>query len=57
MAEQTLEPVTFGSVIYLSTEASLDSYMFSDGFMDNRVILKEYRGICGEAKVRKFGNA
>jgi hypothetical protein len=52
--EQTLQPVTFGSVIYLSTEMNLNSYMFSDGFMDNRVILKEYDGICGEAKVQTY---
>jgi hypothetical protein len=35
--EQMLQPATFGSVIYLFSEMNLNSYMFSDGFMDNRV--------------------
>jgi hypothetical protein len=49
--EERLQPVTFGSVIYLSTESSLDSFMFCDGFMENRVTIKSFNGICGEGKV------
>jgi hypothetical protein len=49
--EERLQPVTFGSLIYLSTESSLDSFMFCDGFMDNRVVLKSFQGIAAQGKV------
>jgi inositol 1,4,5-triphosphate receptor type 1 len=45
--ETSLKSVTFGSTIYLSTESSLDSYMFTDGFMDNTVRLKSFQSITG----------
>ena len=47
MEEQLLQPVTYGSVIYLSTESNLNSFMFSDGFMDMSVKLKSFESICG----------
>ncbi|CAD8074919.1 unnamed protein product [Paramecium sonneborni] len=47
MEEQLLQPVTYGSVIYLSTESNLNSFMFSDGFMDTSVKLKSFESICG----------
>ncbi|CAD8158586.1 unnamed protein product [Paramecium pentaurelia] len=47
MEEQLLQPVTYGSVIYLSTESNLNSFMFSDGFMDKSVKLKSFESICG----------
>lgn len=47
MEEELLKPVTYGSIIYLSTESNLDAYMFSDGFVDKNVKLKSFSEITG----------
>ena len=47
--DEKRKPVRYGSVIYLSTGQKVNSFVFSDGFMDNRVILKAFNGICGNA--------
>ena len=33
--------MTYGSVIYVSTESNLNEFMFSDGFVNNSVELRE----------------
>lgn len=43
MEKELLKPVTYGSIIYLSTESNLDSYMFCDGFVDKNVKLKSFK--------------
>ena len=38
--EKLLEPLTFNSIIYLSTESNMNNFVFSNGFVDNYLSLK-----------------
>lgn len=38
--EKLLQPLTFNSIIYMSTESNMNNYVFANGFVDNHLTLK-----------------